>query len=123
MEGRHEEYGSVPEINTSESDGNGTNYEVLLSDDDPDFSDSGNELDFEGDDFLYERNVTNGIELGSNVSVVENVVRNEVEGDLDVYDLKYPSSEEIQSNGALDDKVGYWFSEFLIEVDIGFQPG
>lgn len=95
----------------------------MLSDDDPDFSDSGNELDSEGDGFLYERNVTNGIELGSNVGVVENVVRNEVEGDVDVYDLKYPSSKEIQSNGALDDEVGYWFSEFSIEEDIGFQPG
>lgn len=60
MERPQEEYGSVLEINTFESDGSGTDYEVSLSDNDPDFSDSGNKLDSKRDDVLYERNVTNG---------------------------------------------------------------
>lgn len=89
-----------------------------MSNGDLDFSDSGNELDSEGDDLLYEKNVTIGIELGSNVGGVENVVLNEVEGDTHVDDLEYHSSEEIYSDGVSDDEVGYRFPEFSVKVDM-----
>lgn len=48
---------------------------------DPNFNDPGDELDSKGDDNLYEHNVIDGIEVGSNVGELDGMNKHDVEVD------------------------------------------
>lgn len=90
---------------------------VIGTEDDPDFIDSDNELSTGEDDWLFDNNVTEGIEVGCDGGAPEQELVVQEKND-DVDDLECPSSEELLSVVSSDDEVGYRFSEFVAETDM-----
>ncbi|XP_022843153.1 uncharacterized protein LOC111366681 [Olea europaea var. sylvestris] len=90
--------------------------------DDSDFSDSNNNISSGEDDLLFEKNVTEGVELGYDVGATEcnedghAVTMHDEDHEFD--DLECPSSEELLSGVSSDDEVDYRFSEFTADMDI-----
>ncbi|CAA3003660.1 Hypothetical predicted protein [Olea europaea subsp. europaea] len=89
MEGPpHKDYVAVPEFDDLWNDGYARGGAEYSSSEDPDFTDLGNELDSERDDNLYKNNVTDGIEVGSNVGEPKDVNEHDVQVDVEIADLE-----------------------------------
>lgn len=74
-------------------------------------------------DILYDHNVLDGIEIGPNMNDVghewEVMLVGELEDDNTVDNLEHPSSKELLLDCSLDEEVGYHFSKFWAEIDMG----
>ncbi|CAA2934796.1 Hypothetical predicted protein [Olea europaea subsp. europaea] len=90
-----------------------------LSDDDSDFIDFENELEDE-DDTLYDKNVTEGIEVGFE-GQRKFQDKQELDNNTEVDDLEYPSDEELLLISSSDDECVYRFPEFCVETDMNNQ--
>ncbi|CAA2934785.1 Hypothetical predicted protein [Olea europaea subsp. europaea] len=95
----------------------------LLEEDDSDFNDSDNDISSGADDVLFEKNVTERVELNCDGRATirqekghQAVLVHDEQPNID--DMEYPSSEELLSDVSSDDKVGYRFSEFMAETDM-----
>lgn len=95
-----------------------------------DFNDFNNNIWFGEDNMIFDKNVTEGIELGCDEWTTEREEEDHAVVGHDEYygvdDLEYSSSEELLSNILSDDGVGYQFLEFMAETDMHnpkFQVG
>lgn len=89
---------------------------MAVSDDDSDFIDFENELEDE-DDTLYDKNVTEGIEVGfKGQRKVQD--KQELDNNTEVDDLEYPSDEELLLICSSDDECVYRFPEFCAKTDM-----
>lgn len=96
--------------------------DVTDSEDDTDFNDSNNDIWSSEDDMLFDKNVTEGIELDCEGRTTEREEDDCTIVGHDEYheddDLEYPSSEELLSDISSEDEVGYLFPEFMAETDM-----
>lgn len=90
-----------------------TDYE-----EDPDFVHSDVDTASEEDDLLYERNVTDDIEIGSDMNAVRNEGVLVDVGEVDDDDLHCPSCDELLLAYSSNEEVGYRFPEFLTEANV-----
>lgn len=67
----------------------------MLIEEDPDFVDSEVDVAFEEDDLLYNHNVTDGIEIGSEMNDGRNKLVVVSLGEVGDDELEYTSSEEL----------------------------
>ncbi|CAA3017581.1 Hypothetical predicted protein [Olea europaea subsp. europaea] len=88
---------------------------IEVSDDDFDFIDSENQLEDE-DDTLYDKNVTEGIEVGFE-GQREVQDKQDLDNNTKVDNLKYPSKDELLLVCSSDDECVYCFPEFCAETD------
>ncbi|CAA3029341.1 Hypothetical predicted protein, partial [Olea europaea subsp. europaea] len=92
------------------------------AEDDSDFNDSDNAISSGEDNLEFDKNETEGIELGCDGGATEqdedDYVGIEHNEDQEADDLECPSFEELLSAISYDDEIGYRFSEFSSEMDM-----
>ncbi|CAA3019511.1 Hypothetical predicted protein [Olea europaea subsp. europaea] len=86
--------------------------------DDLDFMDSDNDFESDRDDMKYDRNITDGIEMGlADLGDQVSIERNDV-NDMEVDDLELSLSEELLSQCSSNEDDGHKFPEFSFDSDI-----
>lgn len=88
------------------------------SEESPDFIDFNHDFEFEHDDIEYERNVTEGIEIGmdSREDKFQDERKEDTDNEFD--ELKLPSTKELLSQCLFDKDGKYHVREFSFDLDI-----
>lgn len=85
---------------------------------DPNFVESDHDFEFDDDDIQYDRNITDGIEIGSGDHDNEVQEEREVGNENELDELDLPSLKDLLSQCLSDEDISYHFPQFTFDQDM-----